>query len=763
MRQGSLSVPFEKQSEVLLHVAEVIASSSELGALLHDLPILVRDIVEFNCLLVTLKDPVDGGMRTEVLETPTSLGEDGVRLLSGERSPVDWIFQNQQPICCGVHELQFRFSWASRTLSQQGIASVCFLPLTTERDCLGVLVLGRAVPGGYDGCDLKVLLHVCKLVAAVVDSDRQLEHLRTEESKLARECDELRTLLEINNALVSKLELHELLPVISSCIRRVLRNEFTTLYIYEPENKALRLHALDIPGGVGLIREGLLLPLEGSPTGKAFTTRTIFTLTDFQLTREPKLFHPKILDLLIKEGVRAVCCVPLIRRGVVLGTLNVLTKQKSNFTSTALAFLEQIGAQVAIAVENALNYKQLSKLNAKLTSEKLYLEEENRRSDHFAEIVGESAALRRVLELVQTVSNSDATVLLLGETGTGKELIARAIHTLSDRYQRTFVKVNCAAIPASLLESELFGHERGAFTGAVAQKIGRFELANEGTLFLDEVGELPLELQPKLLRLVQEREFERLGGNRTIHVNVRLIAATNQDLHQMVADRRFRSDLYYRLNVFPIVLPPLRERRDDIPLLVQHFAAKYAHIMNRNIETIPTESMVALTHAEWPGNIRELENVIERAVILTRGSALNVPLVELEPTSKSAEVAAGRPPATKSDERAQIIQVLRDTNGIIGGLWGAAARLGLKRTTLLSRMQRLGIVSSKNRGQLKPHSARVDERQHILRTLRETNWLVSGPRGAAVRLDMKRTTLLSRMERLGISREKGEFSAELRN
>ena len=321
--------------------------------------------------------------------------------------------------------------------------------------------------------------------------------------------------------------------------------------------------------------------------------------------------------------------------------------------------------------------------------EKLYLEEELQTAYNFDEIIGENPGLKRVLKQAETVAPTDATVLILGETGTGKELVARAIHNLSARRERTFVKLNCAAIPTGLLESELFGHEKGAFTGAIAQKVGRAELAHQGTLFLDEVGDIPLEIQPKLLRVLQEKEFERLGGTRTVSVDVRLIAATNRDLGQMVADQQFRSDLYYRLNVFPVVLPPLRERPEDIPTLAGYFIQKYAPRMNKRIQTIPAETMEALKRWHWPGNIRELENFIERAVILSSGPILHAPLGELK--APSEEVKTTRETSLEAAEREHIIRVLREAGGVIGGPHGAAARLGVKRTTLNGMMRRLGI------------------------------------------------------------------------
>jgi formate hydrogenlyase transcriptional activator len=362
-------------------------------------------------------------------------------------------------------------------------------------------------------------------------------------------------------------------------------------------------------------------------------------------------------------------------------------KQDNAFDTQDIPFLQQVAAQIAVALDNAAVYRENKKLTEKLSKEKLYLEEEVRSAHNFDELVGESPALQRVLRELHTVAPSDATVLILGETGTGKELIARAIHRLSSRKDKPFIKLNCAAIPTGLLESELFGHEKGAFTGAISQKIGRLELADEGTLFLDEVGEIPLELQPKLLRVLQDQEFERLGSTRTIKVNLRLIAATNRDLVQSVSTHEFRSDLFYRLHVFPLHMPPLRERSKDIPLLVRYFVQKFAKRMSRKIETIPTEAMQALQNWMWPGNVRELENLIERSVILTQGTTLTVPLAELRTDHNSPQQSS-----TLEDlEREHILRVLRETGGVIAGMRGAAARLGMKRTTLQSRMQKLGI------------------------------------------------------------------------
>ena len=391
--------------------------------------------------------------------------------------------------------------------------------------------------------------------------------------------------------------------------------------------------------------------------------------------------------------MRAFCSAPLLFHDRVLGALDIGRRREETFSPEEVELVGEIAKQIAIAVENAQAYHQITELKDRLAKENVYLLEEVRTDHNFEEIVGDSAALRRVLKEVETVAPTGSTVLVRGETGTGKELIARALHDLSPRQNRTFVKLNCAAIPTGLLESELFGHEKGAFTGAITQKIGRFELAHQGTIFLDEVGDIPLELQPKLLRALQEQEFERLGSTRTIRVDVRLVAATNRDLAEMVADGRFRSDLYYRLNVFPVVLPPLRERRDDIPMLARHFTQRFARRMGRRIETIPTAVMNTLVRYPWPGNIREMQNVIERAVILSRGPELEIPLSELKQQTKAASIDFPSSLSTLEEaEREHILRALGETHWILGGPAGAAFKLGMKRTTLQSKMRKLGIA-----------------------------------------------------------------------
>jgi formate hydrogenlyase transcriptional activator len=394
----------------------------------------------------------------------------------------------------------------------------------------------------------------------------------------------------------------------------------------------------------------------------------------------------------VELGFKSICSVPLIARDRVIGTLELNRRSEDDWSPEDVEFLVQVASQIAMTVENSLAFGELAEMRERLATEKLYLEDEIRLDQNIGNMVGQGPVFQAVLKSVQTVSPIDSTVLILGETGTGKELVARAIHELSSRKKGSFVKVNCAAIPASLLESELFGHEKGSFTGAVAQKIGRFELAHHGTLFLDEIGEMPLELQPKLLRAIQDQEFERVGGNRTIRTDVRFVAATNRDLKAMVEEGKFRADLYYRLHVFPLNVPPLRERREDIPLLTRYFVQKHAERMGRNIDTIPTSVMDALTNYEWPGNIRELQNILERSVILSNGSALQVPMSEL--IGKEAPVALnGRSSiGSQNPERARILKALEEARGMVGGPDGAAARLGLKRTTLQSRMRKYNIA-----------------------------------------------------------------------
>ena len=518
----------------------------------------------------------------------------------------------------------------------------------------------------------------------------------------------LQLLLKLTKEITSNLELRELLRAISASIREVMDCDAVHISLADPASGKFRLYALDFPEGKGFVREEMLIESVGA------CRRALETLQPtVRNTANAQEFPHDLYKLMVAEGLKTQCVIPLVTRGRVVGFLTINRSTDDSFLPDEIDFLSEASGQVAIAIENCLAFGEISDLKEKLAQEKLYLEEEIRGDMDFEQIVGNSPALKRVLNLAETVASSDSTALLLGETGTGKELIARAIHDRSRRKDRTFVKINCAAIPTGLLESELFGHERGAFTGAITQKIGRLELADQGTLFLDEVGDIPMEVQPKLLRALQEREFERLGSTRTRKVNVRLVAATNRDLEKMIAAREFRSDLYYRLNVFPIRIPPLRERKQDIPLLVSYFVQKFAKQMQKNITNIPATVMKALTAWEWPGNVRELENFIERAVILTRGGSLAAPLAELRKVNfdgikgavgnhddiarivkETIHALHGKSSTTgdrAAEQRDQIVRALTEAKGRVGGDDGAAARLRINRTTLLARMKKLGI------------------------------------------------------------------------
>jgi PAS domain S-box-containing protein len=495
-------------------------------------------------------------------------------------------------------------------------------------------------------------------------------------------------MLQLSTALLANMDVRKLLGAISASLGELIPHDAATLALYDSTTNQLVANFLSADEK-GTRRGEVRLPLEGSPAGQAFLTREPVLVDRMQ--NSP--FAPDTVSHLTSIGMQSGCWVPLIHRGDVIGTMMIASRLEAAFSQREADTLVEMADQVAMAVNNAVAFRQIQDLRDRLGQEKKYLEEEINLERRFDDVVGESMGLRRVLSEIETVAPTNATVLIQGETGTGKELLARAIHRLSPRSERTFIKINCAAIPAGLIESELFGHEKGAFTGAIARKIGRLELAHEGTLFLDEVGELPLDLQPKLLRALQEKEIERLGGSRPITVDVRLIAATNRDLAQMVAEKQFRSDLYYRLKVFPVFSPPLRERAGDIPILVRHFVDAHSRRMGKRIESIPPETMEALTRWSWPGNIRELENFLERAVILTRGPVLFVPLAELE-IQEAQNGQDWENPTLQAAEREHILRVLREAQGQIGGPNGAAARLGLKRTTLNSKIKKLGIERS---------------------------------------------------------------------
>jgi formate hydrogenlyase transcriptional activator len=676
---------------LVLEVSESIASHRRLDDLFRDLAERLPRVVPVDYINLLLHDATHDVMRLHIIVAPAETTLRTGHELPVEGSATGQVWRTQQPVVVEDLETEQRFPLTVPIMRERGIKSFCALPLTTALRRLGTLGFGSLAPRVYQEADLNFMQQVTNQVAVAVDNVLHEESAQAAHKQLTRDRDRQRLLLEVNNAVVSSLDLDAVFTAVSACLRRVIPHDGSSLLLYEPETHRYRIHVVRFAKNDSFIEEGQTDIFDKSPASVALTTRRT-ALFDEQALKDLAA-ESKVAERLLTEGVKSFCCVPLLSHDRLLGTLNVGSTSSARFTSEDVELLGQVAQQIAIAVENGLAYRRIAELTEQLNKEKLYLEDEIRTEQNFDHVVGRSAALKQVLKQVEIVAPTESTVLIEGETGTGKELIARAIHELSGRRARTFVKLNCAAIPTGLLESELFGHERGAFTGAIAQRIGRFELANGGTLFLDEVGDIRLELQAKLLRVLQEQEFERLGGTRTIRVDIRLVAATNRNLTAMVAEKQFRSDLYYRLNVFPIANPPLRDRREDIAPLVHHFTNKFARRMNKTIETIPAETMAALTRYHWPGNIRELENLIERAVILSRGPRLDVPLPELKQSGRIEVLDAKQPLTTLEEtEREHIRRALEETNWQVGGPAGAAARLGLKRTTLQARMARLGIT-----------------------------------------------------------------------
>src|SRR5258707_602281 len=724
--------------ELLLNLTTAIASSLDLREILRGIAANIRAVMHADVVTVWLPDAASGKFKVFVLDFPHGKGvikeESLITLSAGAKKAMATL----KPVVVYPRQRDEFASATSELATAEGIKALCGIPLVNRGRVIGILSVGRTTETPFIAEDVDFFNQASGLIAIAIENALAYQELREREAKIRRlfeaggtegvafildlseqkrteaeiqrQNERLGLLLNLTSKITSSLDPREVLRSIAANIREVIHADAVAVSLPDEASGKFKAFAVDFPHGKGVLREELLASPSTACKEAMDTLKPV--VWDW---RERDELAPEISDIAAAESVRVSCDIPLVNRGRALGNLGILGRTEPPFTPKDIDFLSRASGQIAIALENALAYRKISELKDKLVQEKLYLEQEIRGDMHFEQIVGNSPALKRVLELVETVAPNDSTVLLLGETGTGKELIARAVHDRSRRKDRTFVKLNCAAIPTGLVETELFGHEKGAFTEAVGQKLGRLELADQGTLFLDAVGDIPIEIQPKLLRALQEREFERLGSTHTRKVNVRLVAATNRDLQKMVKEHEFRSDLYYRLNVFPIRIPPLRERKDDIPLLASYFVERFAKQMQKKIDSIPAAVMKSLIAWDWPGNIRELENLIERAVILTRGRSLEAPLEELHKstTDQATHGAAEQDPeglarflkkavdAMKQNksvaddyaknQREEIVHALTESKGRVAGATAAAARMGINRSTLSSRIRKFGI------------------------------------------------------------------------
>lgn len=674
----NLECPDGEVYRTLFDLSQAINGLSDLETLCRALARSLRRVVRFESIALVLHDAHREELRLHAV-TPNE--PHNLRMIAfpatGENEFAR-VWREQKSAMFNPRETGEPWIELLRGVPESELRSIILAPLAAGDRRLGMFGFGLTAEVKADDAMQAFLGRVASELAVSVDA------FLTRKA-LLEERDRLRVLSEITEALVSKLPLDELFSAISEQLSRVVAYDFAVITLLDKNTSELRLSGLHAPGGMLVSVDETAARPEGLPSGEALATGKPVVMTDHDFERFPSPLYQKYA-----AQFRSGCSIPLIGVTGPLGTLQLGRKNEDGFTEEEIELLLQIGRQVAVVVANSLAYRELAELKDRLVTEKLYLEDEIRFDQNVGNMIGEGAAFQAVMRAVHVVAPTDATVLIQGETGTGKELAARAIHDLSSRSKRSFIKVNCAAIPATLLESELFGHEKGSFMGAFSQKLGRFELAHQGTLFLDEIGAIPLELQPKLLRALQEQELDRLGGNRTIRVDVRIIAATNRNLKQMVADGKFRSDLYYRLQVFPLTVPPLRERREDIPMLIRFFTQKYANRMDRAIEEIPSTALEALTNYDWPGNIRELQNLVERSVILSPGRVLQIVVPDGAPDAGDLQL---RPPIRKDEgaERDRILEALRLSGGKVSGAGGAAARLGLRRTTLQSRMKKLNI------------------------------------------------------------------------
>ncbi len=634
----------------------------------------LRPIVPFEAFMFGLHDSERDAMRFHLWEVGEPFPPAREIPMSGTLA--GWCMENQQEFVAPRAEEVSKFPFWQEEVARLGINSYCILPLTGQKRRLGAWGVASKSADRYTVREVDLLKKFARIVAAFTENLLAADILRKEQERI-------NLILDTSRALSAGTVTEQFLANLSEAIRKTMQPEFVQLALHEPSSHSFQFYSVGSPIAQMLLDKAEALPVEKSLSRFAFHSGKSRVLG-----REDLKASGMGGPFLASNGLISVCSVPLIARQRTIGVLNLGSKHEQAFSPRDIAIIEHIANLLALRLDSASNTLTVSTQT-----------ETKRESAHpvpglaacpgFQDIIGESPVLKRALDQVKIVAPVYTTVLILGETGTGKELIARALHRLSSRSAAPFIKLNCAAIPTGLLESELFGHEKGAFTGAVSQKVGRLELADKGTLFLDEVGDIPLELQPKLLRVLQDQEFERLGGTRTIRVNIRLVAATNRDLARAVAEHEFRSDLYYRLNVFPITTPSLRERGADIELLTRYFVEKYSRLMRKCVTTIPSQVLEALGKWSWPGNVRELENFIERSVILSDGEFLNAPIGQLKAVNLDDNSTIEG--TLDCMEREHILRALRESGGVIAGMHGAAARLGLKRTTLQSRLVKMGI------------------------------------------------------------------------
>jgi formate hydrogenlyase transcriptional activator len=689
MSNDTNTIGSETRYRALLKVSGLLASESDVQTALRSVSVLLSKIIGFDRIALLLVNQDGRSARVYALESELT-GSDALigREFLLQDTTMALVFESQQwrHVPNLADELAGVPGLLQATRLTQASSAYMF-PISSARQRLGILIIVNSSGRECGAQDVELMNSVSMHFATALGTALAVEEAELYKRNLARERDRLRLILEINNHIIAHLDMSELFRAAAKSIRGYFDNALTGFWLFEERSRQVELSTLDFGTGLGL-HENITTAILTEEDVAKMRARIAAIFGPDEIAEFPQSIAKAMRD----SSIVSLVSVPLVGSKGPLGLISLGSREQDAFGQNDIDLLSQIANQISLAIENALAYRRVAFFCRRLEDEREYLVSELQTEYNFEDIVGKSAAIKNVLDQVAIVAPTDSTVLLIGESGTGKELIARAIHNLSLRKDRTFVRLNCAAVPSGLLESELFGHEKGAFTGALAQKRGRIELAHEGSFFLDEIGDIGLELQPKLLRVLQEREFERLGSNHTIKVDTRLVAATHRDLPEMVRKGEFRDDLFYRLNVFPIRIPPLRERKGDIPLLVQYFVATLSRKMRKSIQIIPNEVMDAITSFSWPGNVRELQNFIERSVILSRDETLAAPISELRQSQPGKESSSGT--TFHAMEREVIVNVLRDAGGKVSGPGGAAERLGLKRTTLQRKMERLSISKS---------------------------------------------------------------------